>query len=92
MAEGKEQFEEHKGFTIRFLAVPEYSPHPPDIQFGYVGYVCRPSADIRYSPSRVNFSHAIPDLPNAEAAEQAGFAEGRSIIEGTYPDLSVDGL
>lgn len=92
MAEGKERFEEHKGFTIRVLAVPEYSPHPPDIQFGYAGYVCRPSDDIRYSPSRVNFSHAIPDLPNAEAAEQAGFAEGRSIVDGTHPDLSVDGL
>jgi hypothetical protein len=37
MAEGKEQFEEHKGFTIRVLAVPEHSPHPPDIQFGYAG-------------------------------------------------------
>lgn len=92
MAEGKEQFEEHEGFTIRVLVIPEYSPHPPDIQFGYVGYVCRPSADIRYSPSKVNFSHAVPDLPNAEAAEQAGFAEGRSIIDRTHPDLTVDGL
>jgi len=92
MAEGKEQFEEYEGFTIRVLAIPEYFPQPPDILFGYVGYVCRPSTDIHYSPSRANFSHAVPDLANSEAAEQAGFAEGRSIIDRTHPDLTVDGL
>lgn len=92
MAEGKEQFEDHKGFTIRVLVVPAYSPHPPDVMFGYVGYVARPETDLRYASNRVNFSHAVADLPNAEAAEQAGFAEGRSIIDRTHPDLSVDGL
>ena len=35
MAEGQEQFVEYNGFKIRVLAVPEYSPHPPNIPFGY---------------------------------------------------------
>jgi len=46
MAEGHEQFVEYSGFTTRVLAVPEYSPHPPNIPFGYAGYVARPGADV----------------------------------------------
>lgn len=92
MAEEREQFEAHKGFTIRVLVVPAYSPHPPDVSFGYVGYVARPETDLHYASNRVNFSHPIADLPNEKAAARAGFAEGRSIIDRTHPDLSVDGL
>ncbi|CAE6692891.1 hypothetical protein R69927_03560 [Paraburkholderia domus] len=86
MSEGREQFDEYKGYTIRVLAVPEYSPHPPNIPFAYVGYVARPGADVRYGSSRVSFAHPIADLLTAQAAEQAGFAEGRSIVDGTHPD------
>ncbi|CAE6791223.1 hypothetical protein [Paraburkholderia domus] len=94
MAEGKERFDEYNGFTIRVLAVAEYSPHPPNIPFGYTGYVARPGADVRYaSAQRVSFAHPIADLLTAEAAEQAGFAEGRSIIDGMHPDgLNTEGL
>jgi len=94
MAEGQEQFDEYNGFTIRVLAVPEYSPHPPNIPFGYTGYVARPGADVRYASShRMSFAHPIADLVTAEAAEQAGFAEGRLIINGTHPDgLNTEGL
>jgi hypothetical protein len=94
MAEGKEQFGEYNGFLIRVLAVPEYSPHPANIPFGYAGYVARPRADVRYGSSqRVDFVHPVADLLTAEAAEQAGLAEGRSIINGTHPDgLSTKGL
>jgi hypothetical protein len=94
MAEGQEQFFEYNGFTIRVLAVPEYSPHPPNIPFGYTGYVAHPGADIRHASSeRVSFAHPIADLLTAEAAEQAGFAEGRSIVDGTHPDgLNTKGL
>ena len=49
MAEGQEQFDEYNGFKIRVLAVPEYSPHPPNIPFGYTGYIARPGADVRYA-------------------------------------------
>jgi hypothetical protein len=94
MSEGREQFDEYKGYSIRVLAAPEYSPHQPNIPFGYVGYVARPEADIRYASSqRVNFAHPIADLLTTEAAEQAGFAEGRSIVDGTHPDgLNIEGL
>ena len=94
MAERQEQFGEYKGYMIRVLAVPEYSPHPPNIPFGYVGYVARPDADARYASSqRVSFVHPVADLLTAEAAEQAGFAEGRSIVDGTHPDgLNSEGL
>lgn len=94
MSEGQEQFDGYKGYTIRVLAVPEYSLHPPNIPFGYVGYVARPGVDIRYASSQwVNFAHPIADLLTAQAAEQAGFAEGRSIVDGTHPDgLNIEGL
>lgn len=93
MAEGQEQFEEYNGFTIHVIAVPEYSPHPPNIPFAYTGYVARSGADVRYAPHKVSFGHPIADLLAAEAAEQAGFAEGRSIIDGTHPEgLSTKGL
>src|SRR5260370_42222229 len=86
MPEGKEVLEEYKGSKIRVLAMPEYSPHPPNIPFGYVGYVARPGANIRYASQKVTFAHPVPDLLTADAAERAGFAEGRSIIDGTHPD------
>jgi hypothetical protein len=93
MAEGQEQFEEYNGFTIRVIAVPEYSPRPPNIPFAYTGYVARPGADVRYAPQKVSFAHPIADLHTAEAAEQAGFAEGRSIVDGTHPGgLNTEGL
>jgi hypothetical protein len=93
MPEGKEVFDEYKGFTIRVLPIPEYSPHPPNIPFGYVGYVARPGADIRYAAQKVDFSHPVPDFLTADAAEQAGFGEGRSIIDGTHPGgLTTNGL
>jgi hypothetical protein len=43
MAEGQEQFDEYNGFTIRVLAVPEYSPHPPN-RYWHVAE-CRASED-----------------------------------------------
>jgi hypothetical protein len=93
MAEGQEQFEEYRGFMIRVIAVPEYSPHPPNIPFAYTGYVARPGADVRYAPRKVSFAHTFADLLTAEAAEQAGFAEGRSIIDGSHPEgLNTKGL
>lgn len=94
MAEGQEQFDEYNGFTIRVLAVPEYSPYPPNIRFGYIGYVARPGTDIRYASSqRVSFAHPIADFLTAEAAELAGFAERRSIVDGIHPDgLNTEGL
>jgi hypothetical protein len=94
MAEGQEQFDEYKGYTIRALAVPEYSPHPPNIPFGYTGYVARPGANVDYaSARRVSFAHPVADLLSADAAEQAAFAEGRSIVDGTHPDgLDTKGL
>ena len=85
MPEGQEVFQEYEGFRIRVLAMPEYSPHPPNIPYGYVGYVARPEADIRFAEQKVQFAHPVPDLLSVEAAEQAGFAEGRSIVEGTHP-------
>jgi hypothetical protein len=92
MAEGAEQFEEYKGFTIRVLAIAEYSPHPPGIPFGYVGYVARPGANLRFGSQQVQFVHPVPDFPTDVAAEQAGFAEGRSIIDGTHATLTTSAL
>jgi len=86
MAEAQEVFEEYKGFVIRVLAIAEYSPHPPVVPYRYVGYVARPGADIRIAGQCILFSHGFPDFPTVDAAERAGFAEGRSIVDGTHPD------
>jgi hypothetical protein len=41
----------------------------------------------------MNFSHPVAEYLSAEAAEQAGFVEGRSIIDDIHPDgLTTDGL
>jgi hypothetical protein len=93
MPEGQEVFREYNGFRIRVLAIPEYSPHPPNIPFSYVGYVARPGADLRIAAQHVQFAHSIADLLTVEAAEEAGFAEGRSIVDGNHPNgLSAQDL
>ncbi|WP_140413375.1 hypothetical protein [Pandoraea sp. PE-S2T-3] len=92
MAEGAEVFSSHEGFTIRALAMPEYSPHGPGVKFGYVAHVCRPGADTRYADKVVRFAHPVHDFASATAAEEAAFNEGRSIIDGTHASLNAKGL
>lgn len=93
MAEGKEELAPYKGFVIRVLAVPEYSPHPPGVPFGYVGYVARPEVNVHMVGQKMNFSHPVADYLTAEAAEKAAMEEGRSIINGNHPyGLTTDGL
>jgi hypothetical protein len=56
----------------------------------YVGYVCHPGADVKLPGHSVAF-HA--DGEEGFASEQEAAAEGvhvgRSIVDGTHPDLSV---
>lgn len=93
MTDDKERLMSYKGFVIRILAVAEYSPHPPGVPFGYVGYVARPEENVDAAGQRMNFSHPVADYLTAEAAEKAAMEEGRSIIDGIHPDgLTTDGL
>lgn len=68
-------------------AVLEAAPRRSRIKLMVIVDPARPGADVRYALShRVSFAHPVADLVTAEAAEQAGFAEGRLIINGTHRD------
>ena len=86
MAEGKEIIETHGGFVISVLAIAKSSPHPPGyIAFGYAAMLHRPDADIRMADQKVDISRSGGRYSEGQDAGQAGFDEGRSIIDGTHP-------
>jgi hypothetical protein len=79
---------EYEGFEIhvgtRALGGDKGEP------YSYVGYVCHPGANVKLP------GHAVPfhaDGEEAFASEQEASSEGahvgRSIVDGTHPDLSV---
>lgn len=53
----------------------------------------RPDADIRMADQKADFSRPVADIPRVKMPGQAGFDEGRSIIDGTHPPgLTKNGL
>ncbi len=79
--------EVYEGFEIHVLP----SPSPLDrTRYTYTGYVCHPGADPALPGHTVPF-HADGDerFRNPEQAIEEALCVGRSIIDGTHPDLSV---
>jgi hypothetical protein len=78
---------EYEGFEIHTSPRPK----PPDERrFSYIGYVCHPGADPAL-PGHVVTFHADGEESFAsleDALYEAAHA-GRSIVDGTHPDLSV---
>ena len=85
---------DYEGFEIHVLPMvkptPEHAPPRTVDRFIYIGYVCRPGADADVPGEAVHF-HADGDDEYKTAQEAVDDARhiGKSIVDGTHPDLSV---
>ena len=78
---------DYEGFEIHISAMPVQEG---GTRYTYTAYICHPGADVTLP------GHSVPYHPDGdetfrsepEAVEEATHV-GRSIIEGTHPDLSV---
>ncbi|WP_341312806.1 hypothetical protein WN982_15395 [Paraburkholderia sp. IMGN_8] len=90
------QMVEYEGFEIHvapFLKNPPDAANPSavgDNRYTYVGYVCHPGADPTIPGHSVPF-HADGEesFIGKDAALYEGVHVGRSIVDGTHPDLTV---
>lgn len=85
---------QHEGFEIHVLPqvkpTPEHAPPRAVDRYVYIDYVCRPGAQPNDPSEAVHF-HADGDdefKSTADATDDARHI-GKSIIDGTHPDLSV---
>lgn len=92
------QMVEYEGFEIHVAPFPKTppgedsgsAPIAPDNRYTYVGYVCHPGADPAIPGHAVAF-HADGEESFAghDEALYEGVHVGRSIVQGTHPDLTV---
>ncbi len=90
------QVVEYEGFEIHVmpsLKNPPSEANAPaaaDNRYTYVGYVCHPGADPTIPGHTVPF-HADGEesFANRDEALYEGVHVGRSIVDGTHPDLTV---
>lgn len=87
------QMTQYEGFEIHvapFLRGIDSEVPPPGHDYTYVGYVCHPGADPKLPGHAVPF-HADGDVGFATAADalDEGMHVGRTIVDGTHPDLTV---
>lgn len=90
---------DYEGFEIHVRPVPEdvQQVTPGTVarpaRYTYEGYVCHPGADPALPGHTVPF-HADGEewFASTDDALHEGLHVGRSIVEGTHPDLSVLGL
>ncbi|KGS09137.1 hypothetical protein [Burkholderia pseudomallei] len=78
---------DYEGFEIHVSPTPT---HTDANRYAYAGYVCHPGADPRLPGHTVPF-HADGEesfRSVGEALDEA-VSIGRSIVDGTHPDLSV---
>ncbi|MEX3930961.1 hypothetical protein AB4Y32_03915 [Paraburkholderia phymatum] len=77
---------EYEGFEIH--AAP--SPKDGSERYTYIGYVCHPGADPKLPGHTVPF-HADGEesFKTLDDAMYEAVHVGKSIVEGTHPDLSV---
>jgi hypothetical protein len=81
------QMLEYEGFEIHLSPRPK---QPGESRFTYMGYVCHPGADPAI-PGHVVPFHADGEewFASMEEARYEAVHKGRSIVDGTHPDLSV---
>jgi hypothetical protein len=81
------QMIEYEGFEIHVSPRPK---QPDERRYSYLGYVCHPGADPAI-PGHVVPFHADGEesFASLEDARYEAVHAGRSIIDGTHPDLSV---
>jgi hypothetical protein len=84
---------EYEGFEIHVAPLTQEPPEnsaPQPKQYTYLGYVCRPGANPKLPGHSVPF-HADGDQTFKTPADalDEGVQVGRSIVDGTHPDLTV---
>jgi hypothetical protein len=85
---------DYEGFEIHVLPqlkpIPEHAPPRSIDYFVYIGHVCRHGAHAEEPFEAVHF-HADGDdaYRSAEDAVAEARHVGKSIVDGTHPDLSV---
>lgn len=79
---------DYEGFEIHVSTRPRDPEHPA--RFTYVGYVCHPGAAASMPGHSVPF-HADGEesFRSGDDARDEALHVGRSIVDGTHPDLSV---
>lgn len=88
------QMAQYEGFEIHVAPLArdrESETRPPAGEdYTYIGYVCHPGADPKQPGHAVPF-HADGDVGFADtaAALDEGMHVGRTIVDGTHPDLTV---
>ncbi|TKC83174.1 hypothetical protein FAZ69_26175 [Trinickia terrae] len=87
------QIEAYEGFEIHvalFVKSQPETPSPQGERYTYIGYVCHPGADPKIPGHSVPF-HADGEETFKSAADALyeGVHVGRSIVDGTHPDLTV---
>ncbi len=88
------QMTQYEGFEIHVAPLAreheERRPAAAAQSYGYIGYVCHPGADPKLPGHAVPF-HADGDVGFASAADalDEGMHTGRTIVDGTHPDLTV---
>jgi hypothetical protein len=87
------QMTQYEGFEIHVAPLArnhEGQAAPEGEGFTYVGFVCHPGADPKLPGHAVPF-HADGDVgfDSADEALDEGMHIGRTIVDGTHPDLTV---
>ncbi|PMS18786.1 hypothetical protein C0Z18_15735 [Trinickia dabaoshanensis] len=88
------QMTQYEGFEVHVAPLTrepgENTPLPAGQTFTYIGYVCHPGADPKLPGHAVPF-HADGDVGFASPADalDEGMHVGRTIVDGTHPDLTV---
>jgi hypothetical protein len=94
------QTSEYEGFEIHVVPLAKNPPGESDAwnhavpaeegRYTYAGYVCHPGADPHIPGHAVPF-HADGEesFASRDEALHEGLHVGRSIVEGTHPDLTV---
>ena len=88
------QMSQYEGFEIHVaplgLEREQRALTPASERYTYIGYVCHPGADPKLP------GHAVPfhpdgdvDFASATDALDEGMHVGRTIVDGTHPDLTV---
>lgn len=85
------QMVEYEGFEIHVSPRPQEPDAPPGKnRFTYLGYVCHPGADPAIPGHTVPFhADGAEWFASLEDARYEAVHAGRSIVDGTHPDLSV---
>jgi hypothetical protein len=85
---------EYEGFEIHVLPhvkpIPEHAPARENERYVYIGHICRRGANANAPGEAVHFhADGNDEFKSADDAVQDARHIGRSIIDGTHPDLSV---